>query len=98
MDNTLPAGSDAPGVFTIQIHEVELLKKQIAELTADKIKVKEMSREGQKKGEIAKHKSPQIKRSLGFLYDINWGLEDAEESLDSLSSYAVAPEDYYCNF
>lgn len=92
MDNIVPPGSDAPGVFTIQIHEVELLKKQIAELAADKVKIKEMAREGQKKGEIAKHKSPQIKRSLGFLYEVNWGLEDAEEALDSLSTYAVASE------
>ena len=44
---------------------------------------KELARKGQKQGEVGKHKSPQIKRSINFMYDVLFVAEDLEEKVDS---------------
>ena len=47
--------------------------------------LKSMAREGQKKGEIAKHRTPQIKRSMGVLMDLKFGLEDLKELFEKIA-------------
>ena len=47
--------------------------------------LKAMAREGEKKGEVAKHRKPQIKRSVGVMYDIQFGLEDMSDNLEKIT-------------
>ncbi len=58
--------------------------KQLEELNKKYEEVKNIAREGRKKGEVAKHSKPQIKRSIGFIFDIKFGIEDLKESMDKL--------------
>ena len=48
--------------------------------------IKQMARDGLKKGEVAKHRTPQIKRSLGCLMDINFSIEDIRELMVKVKS------------
>lgn len=85
-------GVGEQATVVVKLQEVELLKRQVAKLEERNEIVKVMAREGQKKGELAKHKSPQIKRSLGMLMDVEWGLQDSVELLESLTDFPVCSE------
>lgn len=45
---------------------------------------KVIARQTEKKSEVARHKSPQIKRSVGFLMDVKNEVEDVTEVIDKL--------------
>lgn len=68
------------------VEEVRKLKEQAAKLQAQNSAVKEMAREAEKKGEIAKHKSPQIKRSVEFLMSSRFILDDSRDLLEAAST------------
>ena len=53
---------------------------------------KELARKGQKHGEVGKHRSPQIKRSIGFMYDVLFVAEDLEEKINKLLKAAESNE------
>ncbi len=53
---------------------------------------KELARKGQKQGEVGKHKSPQIKRSISFMYDILFAAEDLEEKVNNAVKAANSNE------
>ncbi len=53
---------------------------------------KELARKGQKHGEVGKHKSPQIKRSIGFMYDVLFVTEDLEEKVNKMLKAAESNE------
>ena len=67
------------------IFDIGTYKRQIELLSAQTRAMKIQARNGEKSGEISKHKSPQVKRSLGFLFDMKHGLEDINEIVDSFT-------------
>jgi hypothetical protein len=54
---------------------------------------KELARKGQKQGEVGKHKSPQVKRSLNFMFDVLFTAEDMEESVNRMIRATETEED-----
>ena len=54
-------------VNSAYVEKIRKLEEHAAKLQAQQDAVKEMAREAEKKSEIAKHKTPQIKRSINFL-------------------------------
>lgn len=46
--------------------------------------IKELARQNDKKSELVKHRAPQIKRSLNFLYDVKFHTQDLKENLDQI--------------
>ena len=48
--------------------------------------IRQMARVAERNAEIAKHKSPQIKRSMVFLLNVKFQVEDAKESLEKAVS------------
>ena len=76
-----------------QYADMELLKQQSLKLQAQYAAIKEMAREADKKSEVAKHKSPQIKRSVDFLLSAQFDIEDVKELLVQASE-SVGPEVY----
>lgn len=58
---------------------VDSLRAEMAKLREQNNAIKKMARDAERKGEVAKHKSPQIKRSLSFLLDLKFELQDFKE-------------------
>ena len=53
---------------------------------------KELARKGQKHGKVGKHKLPQIKRSIRFMYDVLFVAEDLEEKVNKMLKAAKSNE------
>ena len=64
--------------------EASRLNKQLQDLNKKYEEVKNIAREGRKKGEVAKHSKPQIKRSIGFIFDVKYSIEDLKELMSNL--------------
>ncbi len=64
------------GVSDFPVINLDIIQEQLNA-------AKELARKGQKQGEVGKHKSPQIKRSINFMYDVLFVAEDLEEKVDS---------------
>lgn len=58
----------------------------IGDITERIKQAKALARSGQRSGEVGKHSSPQIKRTMGFLFDIKFTTEDVEEKFDKMIS------------
>ena len=56
----------------------------LEEITERIKQAKALARSGQKSGEVGKHSSPQIKRTMGFLFDVKFTTEDIDEKFDKL--------------
>ena len=67
------------------IAEMQKMKEQNAKLQAQTDAVKELAREAERKAEVAKHKSPQIKRSVKFLMSADYDVQDLKELLGEAS-------------
>ena len=65
---------------------IDGLKAEVARLKAQNDVVKQLAREAEKKGEIAKHKSPEVKRSLSYLLDSKFDLQDMHEIMQVAAS------------
>ena len=76
-----------------QFADMEMLKQQSLKFQAQYAAIKEMAREANKKSEVAKHKSPQIKRSVDFLLSAQFDIEDVKELLVQASE-SVGTEVY----
>ena len=64
----------------VPVFDFTAYQRQVDLLAAQTKAMKIQARKGEKTGKISKHKSPQVKRSLGFLFDTK-GLEDINEIL-----------------
>ena len=73
-------------VFYVDNVHVLALKMQQAKLQQQCDAVKVMARDAEKKAEIAKHKSPQIKRSVDFLLEAKFDITDAKELIEKAVS------------
>ena len=90
----LPAGSDASGTLpaagpsvTFQI----LSKQELLEFNNVKLKMQELKNENRKSkvlAEKARHRSPQIKRSIGVLMNLKHDLEDVKEGIGKIANNA----------
>ena len=69
-----------------EVVQIQALKAQQEKLQAQCDAIKKMAREAEKKAEIAKHKSPQIKRSMDFLLDTKFKVSDAKDLLEKAVS------------
>ena len=69
---------NAPVVYASLV-DMESMNKKYALLKAQ-------ARNGEKKGEVLKHRSPQIKRSTDILMDCEYLIEDINEPLDNVIS------------
>ncbi len=61
--------------------DVIAMNSKFNELNKKYEELKSLARDGKKKGEVAKHRKPQIKRSIGFLWDMKHGIEDVKEGV-----------------
>ena len=97
MSENQSLGLDSQGVHYVMaekhISELEKLKVQSAKLQAQHDAIKALAREAEKKAEIAKHKSPQIKRSVNFLMAAKFDIEDIKEMLSTATE--SSPEEVY---
>ena len=78
------SNSDVLNHFNNVNRDSAIFNKQLEELNKKYEEVKNIAREGRKKGEVAKHSKPQIKRSIGFIFDIKFGIEDLKELMNKL--------------
>ena len=76
-------------VCIADIPELIELRSKCEELEKHNKEIKELARDGKIKGEVARHKSPQVKRAMGYLMDYKFKLEDANDILSSLSKVPV---------
>ena len=76
-------------VYIGDIPELVELRSKCAELEKHNKEIKELARDGKIKGEVAKHKSPQVKRAMGYLMDYKFKLDDANDILGSLAKVPV---------
>ena len=76
-------------VCIADIPELVELKTKCAELEKHNKEIKELAQDGKINGEVARHKSPQVKRAMGYLMDYKFKLDDANEILGSLSKVPV---------
>lgn len=67
----------AVAVDLSQFIDLDLIQEQ---LNAAKV----LARKGQKQGEVGKHTSPQIKRSIGFMFDVMFASEDLEAKVNKM--------------
>ena len=67
--------------------EMEALRVQQEKLQVQCDAIKSMAREAEKKAEIAKHKSPQIKRSMDFLLDAKFEVSDVKDLINKAISH-----------
>lgn len=81
--STVQSSSVSVPTVNSEAHSVKYIK-QLEELNKKYEEVKNIAREGRKKGEVAKHSKPQIKRSIGFIFDIKFGIEDLKDSMEKL--------------
>jgi hypothetical protein len=65
-------------------YEIVSQNFNITELNRELASLKKMGREAKKVAEVEKHKKPQIKRSIGFVIDVNYGLEDIESNANKI--------------
>lgn len=71
---------------TVVINTESLPVINFEELKKELLKVKTLARETERRAEISKHRSPQIKRSVGFIYDVKNAVADSEELVLKLKS------------
>ena len=93
-DAGIGVGSQAAGMLDgpQQVSNPESVQMQALRVQQEKLQVqcdaiKSMAREAEKKAEIAKHKSPQIKRSMDFLLDAKFEVSDAKELIEKAISH-----------
>lgn len=65
-------------------YEIVSQNFNITELNRELASLKKMGRDAKKAAEVEKHKKPQIKRSIGFVIDVNYGLEDIENNANKI--------------
>ena len=73
------------GSIQVEVNaEVSAMNSKFDDLNKKYEELKALARDGKKKGEVAKHSKPQIKRSIGFLWDMKHGVEDVKEGVQSV--------------
>ncbi len=73
------------GSIQVEVNaEVSAMNSKFDDLNKKYEELKALARDGKKKGEVAKHSKPQIKRSIGFLWNMKHGVEDAKEGVQSV--------------
>ncbi len=70
------------GSIQVEVNaKVSAMSSKFDDLNKKYEELKALARDGKKKGEVAKHSKPQIKRSIDFLWDMKHGVEDVKEGV-----------------
>lgn len=92
-DGVQPPNSETPkgvaaglvgGSQSVENADVAAMNNKFNELNKKYEELKSLARDGKKKGEVAKHRKPQIKRSIGFLWDMKHGIDDVKEGVQTV--------------
>ena len=75
------------------VYDLNEYKRNIEALQMQTRALKVQARKGEKMVEVSKHKSPQVKHSIGFILDVQHNLEDLSEVWDNLSQVEPPPGD-----
>ena len=82
---------DVGNQVLVDPQQLAILQANQASLKSQYQAIKDMAREAEKKAEVAKFSSPQLKRSLNFLLDSKFVVTDAKEVLEQVATAEQHP-------
>ena len=81
---------DVGNQVLVDPQQLAILQANQASLKSQYQAIKDMAREAEKKAEVAKFSSPQLKRSVNFLLDSKFVVTDAKEVLEQVATAEAA--------